>query len=196
MLAFLGCETDRPPEKARPAYAVNTAAMARIKVIGVVPISDPDEHSSRVLRDNQRVEGEKNVGELLAAKIEEKLLLSGRFTPVDRSRITNAMNELQLSTSDMFDSAKAAKLGKFISADALIVGKVFKADNFYQNNDQEVWLYHLTATLRLLDVTSAEIIMVATPDRGWEVDRDKRLPLMKSLDQEASAIVSSLTWTP
>src|SRR5438105_8321684 len=56
--------------------------------------------------------------------LEEALVNTNRFTVVDRQHIAQLMRELQLSSTDLADPRAAAKLGKVVTAGALIFGDV------------------------------------------------------------------------
>src|SRR5437868_2968712 len=58
----------------------------------------------------------------LGDSLEEALLTSGRFQVLDRQHMNQMMQELRLSASDLADPNKAAKLGKVVTAGALIYG--------------------------------------------------------------------------
>jgi len=56
--------------------------------------------------------------------LEEALVNSSRFTVVDRQHMNQVMRELHLSSTDLADPNAAAKLGKVVTAGALIFGDV------------------------------------------------------------------------
>lgn len=61
-------------------------------------------------------------GRGFAGEIKNKLVESGSFKVIDRSRMKAIMKELNLSQSDLTASKNRAKLGKLLSASALITG--------------------------------------------------------------------------
>lgn len=61
-------------------------------------------------------------GRDFAGEIKNRLVESGRFKVVDRSRLDAVMKELNLSSSDLTESKNRAKLGKLLNASALIAG--------------------------------------------------------------------------
>src|SRR5216683_1888531 len=65
-----------------------------------------------------------NAERVMASALEEALVKSERFKVVDREHLAQVMRELQLSASDLADPQNAAKLGKQITANALIFGNV------------------------------------------------------------------------
>ena len=67
-----------------------------------------------------RIDG--NLGNAFADDLKERLIETGRFTLVDRARLDQIMRELKLSSSDLVQSDKAAKLGNLLPATAIISG--------------------------------------------------------------------------
>lgn len=63
-----------------------------------------------------------NMGQSFADGLKNRLIESHRFKVVDRNRMNLIMKELKLSQSDLSDSGNAIKLGKLMSASALIAG--------------------------------------------------------------------------
>ena len=69
-----------------------------------------------------RIDG--NLGNDFGDDLKERLIESGRFTLVDRTRLDQIMRELQLSGSDLAQSDKAAKMGQLLPATAIISGSL------------------------------------------------------------------------
>jgi tetratricopeptide (TPR) repeat protein len=63
-----------------------------------------------------------NANTAVSDALEEALVNSQRFTVVDRQHMNQIMKELQLSSTDLADGKSAAKLGKVVTAGALIFG--------------------------------------------------------------------------
>lgn len=63
-----------------------------------------------------------NMGRAFGDGIKNRLVESERFKVVDRSRMKQIMAELNLSQSDLSDSKNRVKLGKLMSASAMITG--------------------------------------------------------------------------
>src|SRR5256885_3237506 len=91
------------------------------------------------------------VGEMTGAgnrpmtdSIEEALVNTNRFTVVDRQHMASVMRELHLSSTDLADPRAAAKLGRVVTAGALIFGDVQSNyreqpnESRYQD-DKKVW---------------------------------------------------------
>jgi curli biogenesis system outer membrane secretion channel CsgG len=65
-----------------------------------------------------------DVGKGIADLIVEKLVKSGTYRVIERKAIQTIMTEQNLSNSDRFDPNTAAKIGKLIGADAIIMGSI------------------------------------------------------------------------
>lgn len=64
-----------------------------------------------------------DMGDRFGDELKNKLVESGKFKVVDRSQMDRIMDELKLSQSDLSESKNRAKLGKMMSASALIAGR-------------------------------------------------------------------------
>jgi tetratricopeptide (TPR) repeat protein len=64
----------------------------------------------------------------MKGQLEEAIINSGRFTLVDRSRTQQALAELALVNSGLFDSSKAPQLGKLLPASIFIYATVNRYD--------------------------------------------------------------------
>ena len=58
----------------------------------------------------------------LSAGLEESLMASQRFSVIDRAHTDKQMSELRLSSTDLADPSKAPKLGRVLTAGAMIFG--------------------------------------------------------------------------
>ena len=134
--------------------------------------------------------GERPVSEAL----EEALVNSQRFTVVDRQHMSQIMRELQLSSTDLADPNAAAKLGKVVTAGALIFGDV---DSRYREqpsqehfkDDKKVnhtWYVlkgeaSVRATFKIVDVATGRLIIAKTYE-------EKRDDTNRGLDKQAEPI--------
>jgi tetratricopeptide (TPR) repeat protein len=100
LLIISGCSTIRVPIKVTHPAEIN---MAQYKQIAISDIRG-------------------NMGQAFADELKNRLIESNHFKVVDRSSMNQIMKELKLSQSDLADSANAVKLGKLMSASALIAG--------------------------------------------------------------------------
>jgi hypothetical protein len=113
--------------------------------------------------------------------LEEALIGTNRFQVLDRQHLGSIMRELSLSSSDLADPAKAARLGKLVTAAALIYGEV---DETYRETPSEdriknkdgTWtmLYKLTGevrvrtTFKIVDVATGRLIIAKTYEEQRE----------------------------
>jgi tetratricopeptide (TPR) repeat protein len=107
--------------------------------------------------------------------LEEALVNTNRFTVVDRQHMAQLMRELQLSSTDLADPRAAAKLGKVVTAGALIFGDVQNSyreqpnETRYQD-DKKVWhVWHtlkgesyVRATFKIVDVATGRLLVAKT----------------------------------
>jgi tetratricopeptide (TPR) repeat protein len=111
----------------------------------------------------------------MTGALEEALVNTNRFTVVDRQHMEQVMRELRLSSTDLADPAAAAKLGKVVTAGALIFGDVQNSyreqpnENRYQD-DKKVWHTwysikgeaYTRATFKVVDVSTGRLIVART----------------------------------
>jgi len=77
-----------------------------------------------------------NLGDSFADNLKQKLVESERFKVIDRTRMREILKELKMSQSDLTDPRKRAKLGKLMSASALITGSAkgnYREGTFQKN---------------------------------------------------------------
>ena len=129
--------------------------------------------------------------------LEEALVASQRFTVVDRQHMDKVMRELQISSTDLADPNSAAKLGKVVTAGALIFGDVTREyrehtgeDHTKDKDGNTHTVYkvtgemHVRATFKITDVSTGKLIIAKTyeekrddTNRGFDkrpdpIDRD------------------------
>ena len=130
-----------------------------------------------------------DTGNEIASLIEEKLVEGGHFQVVDRTHMTQVMDELRLSASDLAQGNNAVKLGGLVTAGALISGSV---DARYRElprsrtwkdskgaSQTEHWKEgeaYLRANLKLIDVTSGRLLLA----RSFEAKEETRASLAPS----------------
>src|SRR5437899_4259911 len=126
----------------------------------------------------------------MSDSLEEALVNTNRFTVVDRQHMEQVMRELRLSSTDLADPRAAAKLGRVVTAGALIFGDV---QNSYREQPEETrykddkGVYHtwytlkgeayVRATFKIVDVSTGRLIVARTyEERADDVNRalDKR----------------------
>jgi tetratricopeptide (TPR) repeat protein len=165
-----------PVRSAHAACALSVVLLCACGSVPVrVPVMRPAEISmvayQTVAVGDMRGHGNTQMGNSL----EEALLASGRFQVLDRQHMNSVMRELQLSSSDLADPSKAAKLGKVMTAGALIYGDVdeqyreIPSEDRIKNKDNSVtFVYKLRgemrtrATFKIVDVATGRLIIAKT----------------------------------
>jgi len=113
--------------------------------------------------------------------VEEALVNSQRFQVVDRQHMDKVMRELQLSSTDLADPGSASKLGKVVTAGAMIFGDV--TQNFRETPSDERYTddkkvqhtlhilkgeFYVRANFKIVDVATGRLIVSKT----YEEKRD------------------------
>ena len=143
----------------------------------------------------------------MTGAVEEALVASNRFSVVDRSHMDKVLRELQLSSSDLADSKNAAKLGKIVTAGALIFGDVSKdyrevpSEEHTQDKDgTKHTLFKLKgemavrATFKIVDVATGRLLIAKTyeekrDDTNRNVDKRPEAIDKEGLERAARAAV-------
>jgi tetratricopeptide (TPR) repeat protein len=143
----------------------------------------------------------------IADSLEEALVNSQRFQVVDRQHMAQVMKELQLSSSDLADSSSAAKLGKVITAGALIFGET--TDTFRETPDehhytddkkQQHTMYSLRGevyvrvTFKVVDTSTGRLLVAKTyeerrDDTNHAIDKRPEPVDRRSLERSARSAV-------
>jgi len=109
----------------------------------------------------------------------EKLVNGGKYSVIERAMLDRIMLEQNDSNSDRFDSNSAAKIGKLLGVDAIIVGSITKFGRDDQNTSVGGGAFSgltgglggfgrkkatavVAITTRVIDVNTAEILAVVT----------------------------------
>jgi curli biogenesis system outer membrane secretion channel CsgG len=109
----------------------------------------------------------------------EKLVNGGKYSVIERAMLDRIMQEQNDSNSDRFDSNSAAKIGKLLGVDAIIVGSITKFGRDDQNTQIGGGAFSgltgglggfgrkkatavVAITTRVIDVNTAEILAVVT----------------------------------
>ena len=166
-----------PVLSARAARALPVALLCACGTVPIrVPVMRPAEinmvaYQSVAVGDMRGGRGTTVMGDSL----EEALLGTNRFQGLDRQHMNSIMRELSLSASDLADPSKAARLGKVMTAGALIYGDVDEqyrevpSEDRIKNKDGTlVVLYKLRgelrtrATFKIVDVATGRLIIAKT----------------------------------
>ena len=143
----------------------------------------------------------------MTESLEEALVNSQRFQVVDRQHMDKVMKELQLSSTDLADPNSASKLGKVITAGAMIFGDVtqnyreFPSEEHYKDDkkvDHTVYIirgeYYVRTTFKIVDVATGRLIIAKTyeekrDDTNRAVDRRPQPIDRFGLERSARAAV-------
>jgi tetratricopeptide (TPR) repeat protein len=111
----------------------------------------------------------------IADGLEEALVNSQRFQVVDRQHMSQLLKELQLTSADLRDPATAQKLGKVMTAGAIILGEAsdqFRetpSSNQFKDSAKASHAVHsvkgevyVRVTFRVVDVASGQLIVAKT----------------------------------
>jgi hypothetical protein len=111
----------------------------------------------------------------MSDSLEEALVGSQRFTVVDRQHMDKVLRELQLSSTDLADPRAAARLGKVVTAGAMIFGDVQDSyreqpsEQHYKDDKgvQHTWHVlrgeaNVRANFKIVDVSTGKLIIAKT----------------------------------
>ena len=98
---------------------------------------------------NQAESAAFDVGELLANKIIEALVESGKWNVVEREQLILALEELNLSSTSMVSASTRLEIGKLVGAQYMVFGTFMNMMQLMQIN------------LRLVDVETGRVIKAA-----------------------------------
>ncbi len=142
-----------------------TFAAERLYKIAVLPFDDGSIQDRWWGRNWQ-------VGKGVSDELVTALLNTGKFRLIEREQIDKVLNEQHFAASGMVDSHSAAKLGKILGVQYLVMGRVtqfsFKSNGGAIANHKGFGLginatnAIVTIDSRLVDTTSAEIVSVVT----------------------------------
>jgi tetratricopeptide (TPR) repeat protein len=171
--------------------ALGAAAICACGTVAVrVPVMKPAEVNMAPYQSVAVGEMTGNGNRQMTDALEEALVGTNRFAVVDRQHMSLVMRELHLSSTDLADPNAAAKLGKVVTAGALIFGDVqstyreqpeenrYKDDKgvhhvFYQVKGEA----YVRATFKIVDVSTGRLIVAKTyEERRDDTNRatDKR----------------------
>ena len=117
--------------------------------------------------------------------LEEALVNTQRFQVVDRDHMAQTMRELQLSSTDLADPTKAAKLGKLVAAGAIVYGDFderyneHRDESHYADSDKKDHTVRsltgeatVRATFKVVDVSTGRLLIAKTyEDRKEDTNR-------------------------
>ena len=108
----------------------------------------------------------RNLGRQLADSLQNQVVSLGTFTVVERSRVDHVIQELKMAHSGMVDENTAAKAGRMLGADALVLGSISSVEfdglpkNGYKEKGwkPEYMSVRLGLSFRLVDTSTAQIL--------------------------------------
>jgi curli biogenesis system outer membrane secretion channel CsgG len=156
------------------ATSLTAAAQARKKRVAIMDFDYATVHSGVSAIFGQDIDIGKGVSDLLVTK----LVKDGNYSVIERKALDKIMAEQNFSNSDRANPSSAAKIGKLLGVDAIIVGSITQFGNDTKNtniggNGGNWGGYGLggigrkkskavvALTARMVDVDTGEILAVA-----------------------------------
>jgi Ca-activated chloride channel family protein len=103
------------------------------------------------------------------------LMLCDKITIVERSRMQDILDEMQLALSGVIDEETAVEIGTMAGANAILVGSITVGGEVYRIDS------------RLVDVATAEVLL--TEKKDWLSENE----IIRAVDELAEAIIRQLT---
>jgi len=168
-----------------------------------IPVTHPAEINMSQYKQIAISEIRGNMGQPFADGIRNRLVESERLKVVDRERSNQIMKELNLSQSDLADSKKALKLGKLLSASALIAGhtegtydeksssssgkcykdkKEYSCTQYYRKG-----IFSSSGSIDVIDVQTGEIIRSKLLNASYEKTESATDATPPSIDRDSLA---------
>jgi curli biogenesis system outer membrane secretion channel CsgG len=120
--------------------------------------------------DNYWWYGNQNAAQGVSDLLTNKLVQSGKYTLIERSRIAEVLQEQNLAAAGRIDPSTAAQVGRLLGADAVVIGSVtrFNLDEkggsvsiFGIGGSNRTRTAEVELTARIVNTTTGEIISVA-----------------------------------
>jgi len=151
-------------------------SLSSIKTVAVLAIEPSDNHSTETFTLEKfklpHTEKRRYIADesAIATACAEEILLS-RFDVADRRNVDRILAEQELQLSAAFDQGSAAKVGRLIGCDAVLIGKINYAYSsvVYTYNDKyamETYVPSASLSLKLISVETGEIILSTTIERN------------------------------
>lgn len=114
--------------------------------------------------------GNPNAAQGISDLLTNRLVQSGRYTVIERSRIAEILQEQNLGTAGRIDSSTAAQVGQLLGADAVIIGSVTRFNLDEEGNSVSVFGFgggrrtrkaEVALAARVVNTTTGEIMGVA-----------------------------------
>lgn len=189
------------------------AAKARLKL---PPLTGPKRRVAVAEFDNKTPYAKRRLGGAGADILTTELVRSGRFVMLERSRIQAVLQEQKLGMEMLVDAATAARVGKILGAQAVVVGIITKYGvktegrdvGFYKRKTQ---IAECSVDIRIIDTTSAEIVFAESGEAkveksvreffgaGGRASYDETLgqdALRKAIQDVIAKVITELARTP
>jgi len=89
------------------------------------------------------------LGYLLSSQMKTFLFQSGKFEILERLQLDAVLNELKMTSSDLFSQESISKIGKFIGADAVLIGDISAFNNYF------------IVSMRLVNIEEAKVVSLS-----------------------------------
>ena len=171
-----------------------------------VPISVPHPAEINMSKYKQIAIGKftGNMGQLVSDGIKNKLVESGKFKVVDRTRMTQIMSELKLSQSNLLSSKNRVKLGKLLGVSALITGynkgsykeNVTSEEATCINSDGQKYsctrykrtgTYITNGSIDVIDIETGQLIRSKVLNSSYEESKSQTNKKPEHIDKESLA---------
>src|ERR1051325_920673 len=122
---------------------------------------------------------DQDIGKGIADLLVDKLVADGTYSVIERKELDKILNEKNFSNSNRADASSAAKIGKVLGIDAMIIGSITQFGRDDKKNDVGGFGSHtgrfgiggisrskstavVGITARMIDVNTAEILASAS----------------------------------
>lgn len=131
-----------------------------------------------------------DIGKGVVTELVSELVRNGTFTVMERSQVDRILNEQNFQQGNRADASSAAKVGKLLGVDAIIIGSIIQFDR--QNNKIAFGLKKETKAIvvidaRIVGMRTGEILAVAegkgeAKRSQLNTDDDKNVAFSRSAD--------------
>jgi curli biogenesis system outer membrane secretion channel CsgG len=115
-------------------------------------------------------DGNTNAAEGVSDLLTNKLVQSGRYTMIERSRIDAVLQEQNLAASGRIDPSTAAQVGRILGADAVVLGSITRFNLDERGGSGSLFGFggssrrrtaEVQLTARIVNTTTSEIVIAA-----------------------------------
>lgn len=114
--------------------------------------------------------GNPNAAQGISDRLTNRLVQSGRYTVVERSRINEILQEQNMALAGRIDSSTAAEVGRILGVDAVVIGSVTRFNLDEEGGSVSILGFgggkrtrkaEVELTARVVNTTTGEIMSVA-----------------------------------